>query len=137
VSAVVGTWYHVAATRDASGYQSLFINGNLEGTWGPLGDPADSGGVFTLGRAGSFPGGEYFPGYIAEVRVASSALYTASFTPPSGPLPPGPNIIGLWYLDEGSGQSAVDSSGYIRNGTLGSTAGVDGNDPVWSSDHPY
>jgi hypothetical protein len=135
MNADIDSWYHIAVSRDGSGIIRLFVGGNEVASSGSS-DPADSSGVLTFGRAGSF-NGEYFPGYIAEVRVANSALYTADFTEPSGPLSPGPNIIGLWYLDEGSGQSALDSSGYLRHGVLGSTPAAEGNDPVWSSDHPY
>jgi hypothetical protein len=77
------------------------------------------------------------PGYIAEVRLASTALYTAPFTPPSVPLSAGAGIAGLWHMDEGSGQFALDSSGNLRHGILGSTPAAEANDPLWSSLHPY
>jgi len=38
-----------------------------------------------------------------------------------------------WLLDEGSGQYANDTSGYDNDGTLGSTPGVDSNDPAWTT----
>ncbi len=37
-------------------------------------------------------------------------------------------LVGWWKLDEGSGTTAHDSSGYGDNGTL--------TNPVWSTDHP-
>ena len=36
-----------------------------------------------------------------------------------------------WEFDEGSGQTAADSSGNSRDATLGSTGSVDANDPAW------
>jgi hypothetical protein len=39
--------------------------------------------------------------------------------------------IAHWTFDEGSGQTAADSSGYSRDATLGSTTGADDNDPSW------
>ena len=40
-------------------------------------------------------------------------------------------LAGYWPLNEGSGQVARDWSGQGNHGTLGSTAGVDENDPTW------
>jgi hypothetical protein len=40
-------------------------------------------------------------------------------------------------MDEGSGQFALDSSGNLRHGILGSTPAAEANDPLWSSLHPY
>jgi hypothetical protein len=42
-------------------------------------------------------------------------------------------LIGHWNFDEGSGQTAADSSGSGNDGTLGITAGVDNEDPTWES----
>ena len=42
------------------------------------------------------------------------------------------SLVGQWNFDEGSGQSAADSSGNGNNGTLGSTAGADADDPTWA-----
>jgi len=40
----------------------------------------------------------------------------------------------LYYaFDEGSGQSLADLSGGGSNGTLGSSAGADTNDPNWTA----
>lgn len=43
------------------------------------------------------------------------------------------NVVGDWHLDENTGQTATDSSRNSRNGTLGSTAGSDTNDPTWTT----
>ena len=40
-------------------------------------------------------------------------------------------LIGHWNFDEGTGQTAADSSGNGNNGTLGNLAGADGADPTW------
>jgi hypothetical protein len=135
VDATLSTWFHVAVTRNSSDSVTLFVNG-VPGPSALIADPVNSSGVFTFGRAGDFAG-QYFPGYIAEVRLASTALYTAPFTPPSAPLSAGAGIAGLWHMDEGSGQTAIDDSGNLRNGILGSTPAAEANDPLWSSLHPY
>jgi hypothetical protein len=41
--------------------------------------------------------------------------------------------VGWWRFDESQGQVASDSSGAGNNGRLGSTPGVDPNDPFWIS----
>jgi hypothetical protein len=43
----------------------------------------------------------------------------------------GVSLAGWWPLAEGSGQIAHDISGHGNHGTLGSTPGVDDNDPTW------
>ncbi len=40
-------------------------------------------------------------------------------------------LAGWWPLNEGSGQTVRDWSGHNNNGYLGSTTGVDTNDPSW------
>ena len=41
------------------------------------------------------------------------------------------SLAGYWPLNEGSGQVAHDWSGNRNHGQLGSTPGVDSNDPAW------
>jgi hypothetical protein len=41
------------------------------------------------------------------------------------------SVAGWWPMYEGSGQTIHDLSGKGNNGTLGSTPGVDANDPSW------
>ncbi|WP_448549015.1 DUF6701 domain-containing protein [Thalassotalea fusca] len=44
-----------------------------------------------------------------------------------------PAVLELHYnFNEGAGQTASDSSGNGRHGTLGNSAGIDGNDPTWT-----
>jgi hypothetical protein len=134
-SADLGVWYHIAVTRDSAGTRRFFVNGILRSTQTSSPAPSDSSGVLTLGRAGDYAG-EYFAGLIDEVRISNAALYTANFTPPTAPLPSGPNTVALWHLDEGTGQTFADASGNGRNGTLGSGSGADSADPAWSTNSP-
>ena len=46
---------------------------------------------------------------------------------------PDPGLVGLWRFNEGSGQTAGDATG-VNDGQLGSTIGVDANDPSWVAD---
>jgi hypothetical protein len=50
------------------------------------------------------------------------------------PLPP--PFLGHWSLNDGTGQTAHDTSGQGLDGVLGSSPGVDPNDPTWSNDGP-
>lgn len=78
-------WTHVAFVFDGS-RQYLFINGNLEidaaDTYGWMSGAA----ALEIGRD-VVPGYEtrYFQGYLDEIRIADSAVWTQSFTPPTAP----------------------------------------------------
>ena len=135
VTATVGTWYHIAVSRDSGGTRRFFVDGVLVSTETGTVTPADSNGVLSFGRPGSF-NGEYFTGTLDEIRVSDIALYTANFSPPTAPLPSSANTVGLWHLDEGTGQVAADSSSNGRDGTLGSDPGPDSADPTWVADSP-
>jgi hypothetical protein len=135
VTATVGQWFHVAVSRDASGTRRLFVNGVLRSTQTNSAAPTDSSGVFAFGRAGDF-NGEYFAGLVDEARLSNIAVYTATFTAPTSPLPVTANTVALWSLDEGTGQTFSDRSGNGRNGTLGSSSGADSADPLWSTFTP-
>ncbi len=45
-------------------------------------------------------------------------------------------LFAYYNLNEGTGQTAGDSSGNGRDGTLGSTTSSDSADPAWTSDQP-
>ena len=54
------------------------------------------------------------------------------------PIAKSPGIVrsgltGEYWFDEGTGQTLLDHSGHVNNGTLGSTTGVDTNDPTWTA----
>ena len=81
----VGTWYHVAVVRQ-SGTTLLFINGVQQSVT----NSTIFNGV-SFGQNGASIGAIstpfYFNGYISNARyVVGSAVYTASFTPPSANL---------------------------------------------------
>jgi parallel beta-helix repeat protein len=136
VGAALGTWFHLAVTRDAPGNLRYYVGGNLVD--GPFAFPAPpaSTGTLRFGRAGDEPS-EYFAGLIDEVRLSNIARYTgASFTPPTAPLTSDANTVGLWHLDEGTGQVVDDSSSNNRDGVLGTTSSPEPSDPTWSTDTP-
>ena len=66
------------------------------------------------------------------VALATTATIAVSARRPAGERPDR-GVGGLWLLDEGSGQVANDLSFNGNRGMLGTTAGVDANDPTWVS----
>ncbi|MFZ2969529.1 MAG: LamG domain-containing protein, partial [Minisyncoccia bacterium] len=45
-------------------------------------------------------------------------------------------LVGYWNMDEGGGQTAIDSSGNSNNGTLGAAATSASDDPQWTRGAP-
>lgn len=90
VAPTAGRWYHVAATRSGSATNNVkfFINGVqvAQGTNTSTLTPAASSTGFVAG-GGQGGTGQLITGYVSDVRVVKdTALYTASFTPPTQPL---------------------------------------------------
>ena len=84
-SPTVGQWYHIAVTRSSNTWY-LFVNGTQ------LGSTATNSTSFPNIAATVWvgtlqnPTGESFVGYMTDLRVVKSSVYTANFTPPSAPL---------------------------------------------------
>ena len=80
-------WYHIAAVRLGSTI-TLYVNGINEGTAtlaGAINNIAQFLYIGALNNGGTIV--SPFLGYISNVRVLNgTALYTSSFTPPTGPL---------------------------------------------------
>jgi hypothetical protein len=88
-SPALNTWSHIAVVRNgtASNNLVLYLNGVSVAT-GSVSSTAlfDNSGAWAIG-ADSAAGTGAFAGYISNFRyVKGSAVYTAAFTPPNGPL---------------------------------------------------
>jgi hypothetical protein len=126
-----GQWYHVAATYD-NGTAYTFVNGNRSS--------ARSVGTLIQGpslRFGGVPGYFYFGGALDEVHISNVVRYAGDFSVPTAPFTADANTLGLWHLDEGSGQIATDVSASANSGTLGNSGNVDGADPTWVEGYPF
>ena len=72
-----GTWYHIAITRSSNTYRT-FANGVLISTFTSSLSPVVNASPVTIG------GTNYINGYISNLRIVKgTALYTATFTPPT------------------------------------------------------
>jgi hypothetical protein len=76
-----GQWYHVAVCR-ASGTTRLFVDGVTQ-TATHTGSVTIPNGRTTLAIGSNGFAANYWKGYLDEIRVTRSALYTADFTPPT------------------------------------------------------
>jgi hypothetical protein len=84
------TWTHFAVVLDVSATEvklykngSLFTTGTKSYTFGNS-NPYDA---LNIGRyVGAVSTGGYFQGYMSDLRITSSTVYTAEFTPPTEPL---------------------------------------------------
>jgi uncharacterized repeat protein (TIGR01451 family) len=126
-----GQWYHVAGTY-ANNQARTFVNGVASSSV-TVGNRTQ-GEALRFGGMGSF---SYFGGTIDEVRISNVARYTASFAVATTPFVSDADTVGLWSLDEGSGQFASDESSSANTGRLGSTNGTDASDPAWVAGYPF
>jgi hypothetical protein len=84
-SPTVGQWYHIAVTRSSSTWY-LFANGVQ------LGATATNSTTFPNIAASVWvgtlqnPTAESFVGYMCDMRVVKSSVYTSAFTPPTAPV---------------------------------------------------
>ncbi|HEX7450962.1 MAG TPA: LamG domain-containing protein [Polyangiaceae bacterium] len=135
-------WHHAAFTYDAqSAIQTLYIDGSAVSC-------VTAGGAITYDNHDLLIGADvdntllqgFWNGNLDELRLFSSArtpdqiwadVHTHKLGATAG-------LIGEWTFDEGSGQTAADSSGNALDAILGSTTAVEASDPVWvTSSVPY
>ena len=136
-----GQWHHVAGTFDGS-EMCLYIDGNLDASYATGGSIANSDYPVWIGGNAAV-NSRSFNGKIDEVRIWD---YAKSQTEIQNDMhnyniddthPHWANLVGYWQFDEGSGQTAGDSSSNSHDGTLGSTSSIETEDPSWqTSDAP-
>jgi len=138
-----GNWHYFAAvittdTLNASGNQAdIYMDGQLAqlqvDSYGyPYGSSSKNWRIGTRAIPTA-----YFNGTIDDVSIYDRALsdeeiQTLMHTrPDTDDL----NLVAYWDFDEGSGQVAGDLAGG-NDGQLGSTGGIDDNDPNWTDSIP-
>jgi len=110
---IAGIWYHLAVTRSSNSLR-LFVNGVQEG--GTVTYSTNTTGSATS-YIGGFPAAHTLLGYLSNIRVTNTAVYTSNFTPPTQPLQ---NISGISLLTCQSNRFRdVSSNGFTitPNGT--------------------
>lgn len=74
----INTWYHIALTRNSSNVMTLYANGVSVGT--ATTSAAYTQGALTIGNATTFAG------YMSNIRLTNTNVYTGAFTPSTTPL---------------------------------------------------
>ncbi|WP_328912233.1 MULTISPECIES: LamG-like jellyroll fold domain-containing protein [unclassified Streptomyces] len=128
-SPAVGAWTHLLGVYDAQAQTiQLYVNGLPQGNPVAFTTPWAATGAMQIGRgqlSTSFT--DYFPGQIDEVQLWNRILSPdevagiQDMTDPATGLAR-PALVSDWELNESSGGTAADSSGYGHAGTLGSGA---------------
>jgi Concanavalin A-like lectin/glucanases superfamily len=115
----VGRWYHVAVTFDATTKAyAVYVDGQLQKSGTNSNTMSQQpAAILSFGtRTGS---NQYWQGALRDVRIYNRRLCPTEIAAFYG-------LAGYWKLDETSGNTAADSSGLGRDGTVVGT-------PVWSS----
>ncbi len=109
------TWYHVAAVVRGPTDMDIYVNGvNDGGSYSGTGSPmVYTSGPFVIGRSDA----GYADGIIDDVRFYNRALTETEIST----IYKSSSLVGHWKLDETTGTTAADSSGYGYNGTLTGT----------------
>ena len=110
----LNTWHHLAITRDGSNNMTMWVNGASAAT------ATNSTSIlqtttFIATRSVALDG--YFNGYISNLRVTNTAVYTTSFTPSTTPLTA---ISGTQLL-------TCQSNRFVDNSSSPKTITVNGN----------
>jgi len=125
-----GTWYHFAAVRNGTSVKMYRDGVEVASA------TVSAAATFSWGFNGSLIGGgnwdgasSYMDGYVSNLRVTSSAVYTAAFTPPTSPLTA---ISGTVYLTCQSNRFRDASTNNFTITSFGNTSVQDFN-PFLSS----
>ena len=139
-------WNHCAFVFDNDNDMlKLYLNGTLTGSRAISYDLPDTNAVVWIGGPGPFyfsrlahePGFQMFAGYLNEIRiwnVARTGNDIFNHMLPDNITGSEDGLVAYWSFNEGVGQTAYDSTFYGRDVQLGSTIGIDENDPTWT--HP-
>ena len=115
---VINTWQHVAMVR-SSGTISLFVNGIVVCK---LADASNySTTTFSVGAF--VGGGVYFKGYIEDLRVTNSAVYSSTFTPSITTLPTitDPYFGSVSLLLDGEGLNGGNNGTFVDSSSNAAT----------------
>jgi hypothetical protein len=124
-------WHHIALVRVGTAV-TIYVDGVLQATTGSV-HATLSTSVNDTFYVGSRTNIEHWNGGIDEVRIWDYARTEAEILLDMNEELTGlePGLAAYFDFNEGAGQAAFDSGSNGYDGTLGSTPGVDANDPAW------
>ncbi len=128
------TWKHVAVTFSAANTAEFYVNGSSIGTVSGSLPAAATADPFYIGRAGA--GGTGAPQEIVNGRLGDIRFYSGTLSAGEvQTLATNPNLFAYWAMDETTGTTAGDSSGYHASGNLngGYQNGVVLNQPAMAA----
>jgi hypothetical protein len=112
----IGQWYHLAVVKSSS-VTKLYINGTQQGSSYSDSNNYGTTSSCNIGTVGDSPGFSYLGAYISNLRVVKgTAVYTATFTPPTSPLTAITNTSLLTcqsnrFLDNSANAFAITATG--------------------------
>lgn len=114
----IGQWYHVAWVRSGSSATNvkIYLNGVQDGVTSSAKTATLVAAPLLVARYGSTQDSGSFNGYISNLRVNNTALYTSTFTPPTAPLTA---VSGTVALLKGIDAGVVDNTGRNNIETIG------------------
>jgi hypothetical protein len=126
---LINTWYYVAVTRDSSGYIQVWMGKDGDAT----ATASTTGRVSVSGNAawnltglsnciGAFvPAGRYTTGYISNLRVDNTSLYTTTAATIPVPTAPFAELAGTVFLQNDA--TLTDQTGTQTLTAVGTAAG--------------
>ncbi len=122
-------WHHATGVIQGGGIY-LYLDAVLvDSDWHRT--MIDSGQYAFVGRELSNIDGYSFDGLIDDVRFYDRALTSQEVTTVLlGGLRTDGSLVGLWDMEQSSGQVVYDQSGWGNHGTLGRSTSVDTSDPL-------
>jgi PKD repeat protein len=123
-----GVWSFLAFAYNGASGGTVFLNGVPLGTMTVTGDVAV--GNITLG--GGFRGNISATLFWSAARTAAQVGADADLAQTGGET----GLLGLWPLNEGTGQTLNNAASGGADGVLGSASTAEASDPAWSADAP-
>lgn len=129
-----GTCHHIAIAREIDSLY-YYVDGSLIGKAKIFNSSPTVSSTADLWIGQDGPTNNSFAGIISRVRIWDVARSASEISNNMNAIISGltPGLAAYWELDDGSGQIAMDKTTNY-DGQLGSSAGVDGNDPQWIRD---
>ena len=125
-----GNFHNIVMTwSEAADELKIYLDGTLKATTGSLG--TFSGTLTEADIAQNLSNGAYWNGKISEVAVFTQVVSATTLYSGGNPsdLTGITGLVGYYKFEEGSGTSAIDSSGLANTGTLV-------NAPTYTTDTP-